>query len=229
MLHSGSRNVGHKTATYYSKLAKQLNEEWSWDLILDPKWDLAFLPLSGKNKKYGDAYLREMNWCLDFARSNRNFMTDLIKDAIATQFSDVVYEETIDVHHNYAQLENHFGENVIVHRKGATSARKDEYGLIPGSQGTSSYVVKGKGNPDSFCSCSHGAGRLMSRKKARNDLNLEEEKRKLDEKGIIHSIRNESDLDEAASAYKDIEDVMKYQDDLVSVETKLTPLAVMKG
>ncbi len=116
-----------------------------------------------------------------------------------------------------------------MHRKGATLVREDTIGLIPGSQGTSSFIVKGKGNIHSFYSCSHGAGRLMSRKKARENLDLESEKRILDEKGIIHSIRHKNDLDEASSAYKDINTVMQNQSDLVEIVRELIPLAVIKG
>jgi len=117
----------------------------------------------------------------------------------------------------------------MVHRKGAIRVRKGELGIIPGSQGTASYIVIGKGNHESFMSCSHGAGRKMSRTKAKNDLNLEEEKKKLDDKGIIHSIRHQKDLDEASSAYKDIDVVMEEQKDLIDIFVKLLPLAVIKG
>jgi RNA-splicing ligase RtcB len=118
---------------------------------------------------------------------------------------------------------------VMIHRKGATLARQDTIGIIPGSQGTKSYIVKGLGNEESFMSCSHGAGRKMSRTKAQNELNLEEEIRKLDEKGIIHSVRHKNDLDEASGAYKDIDVVMNNQKDLVEILVELTPLAVIKG
>jgi tRNA-splicing ligase RtcB len=117
----------------------------------------------------------------------------------------------------------------MVHRKGATRARLDEIGLIPGSQGTASYVVKGKGNPESFMSCSHGAGRRMGRKEAARKLNLEEEIKKMNDKGIIHGIRTVKDLDESSSAYKDIHTVMLEQRDLVDEVTTLRPLAVIKG
>jgi tRNA-splicing ligase RtcB len=132
-------------------------------------------------------------------------------------------EGNLDIHHNYAVWENHFGHNVIIHRKGATRAREGEQGIIPGSQGTASYIVKGKGNKESFMSCSHGAGRRMGRGQATRTLNLEEEVRKMDEKGIIHGIRNTSDLDEAAGAYKSIDQVMAEQTDLVDIKIKLEP------
>ena len=135
----------------------------------------------------------------------------------------------INIAHNYAAWENHFGKNVIVHRKGATLAREGVTGIIPGSMGTASYIVEGLGNPDSFSSCSHGAGRTMSRSAAINNLDLEKEIRMMDEKGIIHGIRQQKDLDEATSAYKDIESVMANQQDLVKIKTRLLPVAVIKG
>ena len=141
----------------------------------------------------------------------------------------IEFEPMINIAHNYAAWENHFGKNVIVHRKGATLAREGVTGIIPGSMGTASYIVEGLGNPDSFCSCSHGAGRTMSRSAAIKNLNLEEEIRMMNEKGIIHGIRQQKDLDEAASAYKDIETVMANQNDLVKIKTRLLPVAVIKG
>ena len=135
----------------------------------------------------------------------------------------------INIAHNYAAWETHFDTKVIVHRKGATSAKEGETGIIPGSQGTKSYIVEGLGNPESFMSCSHGAGRVMSRAAAIRNLDLDEEKHKLDELGIIHSIRSKSDLEEASSAYKDISQVMAFQSDLVKIKVELSPLAVVKG
>ena len=135
----------------------------------------------------------------------------------------------INIAHNYARWESHFGTNVIVHRKGATSAREGEIGIIPGSQGTKSYIVRGKGNAESFQSCSHGAGRSLGRKQAQRELNLEVEICNLNEQGILHSIRFLKDLDEAPGAYKDIQVVMENQRDLVDILVELSPLAVIKG
>ncbi|MGB1316518.1 MAG: RtcB family protein, partial [Chitinophagales bacterium] len=135
----------------------------------------------------------------------------------------------INESHNFAAWENHFGEDVLVHRKGATRAFDGELGMIPGSQGTKSYIVKGKGNPESFNSCSHGAGRKMGRKQAIRELDLEAEIALLDEQDIVHAIRNKSDLDEATSAYKDIDIVMENQKDLAEIVVELKPLAVLKG
>lgn len=138
-------------------------------------------------------------------------------------------EPMINIAHNYAKIENHFGKNVMVHRKGATLATKDTIGIIPGSQGTASYIVKGKGNPDSYNSCSHGAGRRMGRKQAIRELDFEAEKKRLDDLGILHAIRGKNDLEEASGAYKDIDVVMQEQQDLVEILVELKPLAVVKG
>ena len=135
----------------------------------------------------------------------------------------------INIPHNYAAEESHFGEKVWVHRKGATRALQGEIGIIPGSQGTKSYIVEGKGNPESFTSCSHGAGRKMGRHEAQKKLSVEKETKMLDDIGVIHSIRSSKDLDEAPSAYKDIKTVMNNQTDLVDILIELQPLAVVKG
>jgi len=226
MIHSGSRNLGYKVAKHYNKLAQSLCKKW-YSNIPDFKGEdgLAFLPLDTEE---GQTYLREMNYCLEFAYANRKQMLENIKKAFLAVV-DCTFESEINIHHNYATLENHFGHNVVVHRKGATSAKEGQLGIIPGSQGTASYIVKGKGNIESFQSCSHGAGRAMSRTKARENLNLEEEIKKLDEQNILHAIRHKNNLDEASSAYKDISVVMEEQKDLVEVVIKLIPLGVIKG
>jgi len=233
MIHSGSRNLGLKVANHYNKLAQELNEKWHSSV--DKKQELAFLPMDSKE---GQNYIKEMNYCVDFALANRKLMMGRIQNIFADQFdgndngeriSLIGFDEIINIAHNYAKMENHFGQNVMVHRKGATLATKDTVGIIPGSQGTKSYIVQGKGNPDSFNSCSHGAGRLMGRRDAERRLDLEKEIKSLDDQGIIHSIRSKNDLDEAPSAYKDIQEVMDNQKDLVEILVELTPLAVIKG
>ncbi|MDL2228373.1 RtcB family protein [Odoribacter sp. OttesenSCG-928-L07] len=224
MVHSGSRNIGLKVAEHYNNQAKRMNELWF--STIDPKWDLAFLPFQ---TDIAYSYYQEMRYCIAFAFSNRALMIQRIQEVMTDEVAGIEFDPIINIAHNYAAFEEHFDEKVIVHRKGATSARAGEIGIIPGSQGTKSYIVEGLGNPESFMSCSHGAGRLMSRTKAIRELNLEEEKRKLDEQGIIHSIRGKSDLEEAASAYKDISQVMEFQKDLVTIKTELNPLAVIKG
>ena len=224
MIHSGSRNLGYKVAKYYNEKAKDLCLLWKQDQIV--RDDLAVLP---KGTKEFDDYLREMDLCLEFAYANRELMAKVIKEEFVRVCGDVEFIEEINIHHNYASLENHYNRNVWVHRKGATLARLSTTGIIPGSQGTASYIVQGKGNEVSLQSCSHGAGRKMSRKKAQENLDLAEEQRKLDEKGILHAVRHQSDLDEASGAYKDIDVVMEEQKDLVEILVKLSPLAVVKG
>lgn len=225
MIHSGSRNLGYKVANHYNALAKELNARWHAGV--SKAWDLAFLPLSSDE---AEAYLAEMNYCVQFAEHSRALMAERIRRALEDAFDyDISWHGPYNVAHNYARMEHHFGENVMVHRKGATSARAEEYGIIPGSQGTASYIVKGLGNVESFQSCSHGAGRCMSRTKARDELNLEVEIKRLNDAGVIHGLRNKKDLDEAASAYKNIDMVMDEQSDLVETMTRLKPLAVIKG
>lgn len=225
MIHSGSRNIGLKVAEHYNKIAIKLNERWHSSV--DRKQDLAFLPIETQEAK---EYFAEMEYCVDFALANRMLMMERIKSVFAAVVGGGFTEvEFINIAHNYARWESHFNTNVIVHRKGATSARDGEIGIIPGSQGTKSYIVRGKGNPESFESCSHGAGRTMGRKQAQRELNLEDEIEKLNSKGIVHAIRSVNDLDEAPGAYKDIDVVMKNQSDLVDIMVELSPLAVIKG
>ena len=224
MIHSGSRNLGSRVADYYDKIAKKLNEKWFSGV--PKRSDLAFLPIDSEE---GNAYLQEMKYCLEFAQANRDEMLRRTLIIIGSYFDLENDLDIVNIHHNYAAWENHFGENVIVHRKGATRARLGEIGIIPGSQGTCSYIVKGLGNKESFESCSHGAGRTMSRSKARTTLNLEEEVKKMNDLGIVHGIRNQNDLDEASSAYKDIEEVIDNELDLIEPIVKLRPIAVIKG
>lgn len=230
MIHSGSRNLGLQVAKYYNELAVGLNARWH--SVIPKEWELAFLPTESSE---GQAYIREMEYCVDFALANRKLMMNRMV-AVAKEVVGFVLEpenefimQFINIAHNYAALENHFGKNVWVHRKGATLARTDTIGIIPGSQGTKSYIVQGKGNEESFQSCSHGAGRKMGRKEAVRTLNLEAEQKLLNDQGIIHGIRHEKDLDEASGAYKSIETVMANQTDLVDVLVELQPLAVIKG
>jgi len=245
MIHSGSRNVGKLVADYYNKLAIELNERYL--SIVPKKWELAFLSWHEIKAKQ---YYAEMMWCLQFAFRSRlhmiNKMADVLHSHTNCKFINinnnsfvipndealsyqVLKDNVINIHHNYANMENHYGKNVLIHRKGATLARKGIIGIIPGSQGTSSYIVCGRGKPESFMSCSHGAGRRMGRKEAQRILSIDEETKALDKKGVLHSIRNQKDLDEAPGAYKNIDDVMKAQNDLVEILYKLEPIAVIKG
>jgi tRNA-splicing ligase RtcB (3'-phosphate/5'-hydroxy nucleic acid ligase) len=224
MIHSGSRNLGFKVAEHYNKLAINLNERWH--SVVPKKWQLAFLPIDSQE---GQAYLDEMSYCVKFAHMNRILMMQRIKESIDEICSNIDYSTPIDISHNFAAMENHFGKNVMVHRKGATRARKGQFGLIPGSQGSASYVIEGLGNPESFQSCSHGAGRRMSRTKAKNELDLAAEIKHMDDLGIVHGMRHQKNLDEAVGAYKDIDKVMALQQDLVEIKVRLMPLAVIKG
>lgn len=224
MIHSGSRNLGKQVGDYYNRLAATLNERWH--SVVNPELRLAFLPL--KTKEFND-YWAEMQYCVDFALSNRRLMMERIKEVLADALPGIEFEPMINIAHNYAAWEHHYGKNVIVHRKGATLAREGVVGIIPGSQGTASYIVEGLGNLDSFCSCSHGAGRVMSRTKAVQSLSLQDEIKRLDDQGIVHAIRTVHDLEEAAGAYKDIEQVINNELDLVRIVTRLLPIAVIKG
>ncbi len=224
MIHSGSRNLGKQVGDYYNRLAATLNERWH--SVVNPELRLAFLPL--KTKEFND-YWAEMQYCVDFALSNRRLMMERIKEVLADALPGIEFEPMINIAHNYATWEHHFSKNVIVHRKGATLAREGVVGIIPGSQGTASYIVEGLGNPESFCSCSHGAGRVMSRTKAVQSLSLQDEIKRLDDQGIVHAIRTVHDLEEAAGAYKDIEQVINNELDLVRIVTRLLPIAVIKG
>lgn len=223
MIHSGSRNIGLKVAKHYNDLANELNRKWFSSV--PEKHELAFLPLDSQE---GERYLSEMDYCLRFAKANRDLMVSRIMGIINSE-TGCSFGEVINIHHNYATMEHHFGKNVMVHRKGATSAREGQLGIIPGSQGTASYIVRGKGNPASLQSCSHGAGRRLGRKEACRTLDLKAEQERLDAKGILHAIRSKDDLEEAAGAYKDIDVVMAEQADLVDIVTKLEPLGVIKG
>jgi len=227
MIHSGSRNIGFKVANHFNKLAIDINQKYYSSIPKD--WSLAFLPLDSDE---GQAYLKEMEYCVEFALANRKEMMRAVQDAIYAIFKPrgrVDFTNFINIPHNYARLENHFGQNVVVHRKGSTSAKDGELGLIPGSQGTKSYIVKGKGNRESFQSCSHGAGRKMGRNVARQTLDIGKEIKHLNDLGVIHAVRSEQDLDEAPGSYKDITVVMDEQKDLVDIVDELTPLAVVKA
>ncbi|MCI5211387.1 MAG: RtcB family protein, partial [Candidatus Electrothrix sp. ATG2] len=145
MIHSGSRNLGYKVAHHYNKLAVTLNRKWHTSV--PEKWQLAFLPLDGRK---GQDYLQEMQYCVDFALANRRLMMERMQESFVEVVSDVRFEDMINIAHNYAAMENHFKKNVMIHRKGATRAYVDQLGIIPGSQGTASYIVQGRGEPEAF-------------------------------------------------------------------------------
>jgi tRNA-splicing ligase RtcB len=220
MIHSGSRNFGFKTANIYQKTAQTLCSRKGWEL---QDRDLAYLPLDSRE---GQEYFAAMNYCCDFAKANRELMMERVGEVVA-RITRAKILETINIHHNYAALETHYQSQVVVHRKGATKASRDTVGIIPGSMGAKSYIVNGLGNPESFESCAHGAGRKMGRKQAIRSLDLEAEQKKM--QGILHGLRARSALDEAPGAYKDIDAVMALQRDLVEIMVSLSPLASIKG
>lgn len=224
MIHSGSRNLGKLVGDHYNNIAKNLNK--LWHSVVSPNIRLPFLPRG--TKEFG-AYWNEMKYCIEFALCNRKLMMQRIEEVISYAIPGIEFEPMINIAHNYAAMEHHFGKDVIVHRKGATLAQEGVIGIIPGSQGTASYIVEGLGNPDSFNSCSHGAGRVLSRSAAIRTLDMAAEVSQLEAKGIIHAIRCQDDMQEASGAYKDIEDVIANESDLVKVRTRLLPVAVIKG
>ncbi len=231
MIHSGSRNLGYKICDFYNKAAQNLHN----DLYINSPPMLAWFNASSCP---GKLYLAEMNYALEYAFKNRQKMLyqemDIFKNIMKKCHKKKVgyIGEMINIHHNYASQENHYGENVWIHRKGATLAREGTVGIVPGSMGTSSYIVEGLGNKESFESCSHGAGRRMSRSeynKTHIRANVEKEMG-----DVVHSPWSKDrhgklDLSEAPSAYKDIDEVMNNQKDLVKIIHKLKPLAVLKG
>lgn len=222
-LHSGSRNVGLQVAKHYNALAVELNERWHSSV---PKeHELAFLPLDSDE---GQAYLAEMNACLTFAYKNREHMMHAIQSVLYRE--GFTWGDDFDVHHNYAAMENHFGKNVMVHRKGAARAREGARVIIPGSMGSHSYLGVGKGNHESFTSCSHGAGRTMGRKAAIREIPAEQVIAEMKAADISLFKPKRGDVaEECRQAYKNIDAVMDAQADLVTPVTVLRPLAVIKA
>jgi tRNA-splicing ligase RtcB len=234
MIHSGSRNLGYRIAGLYHEQAKTLNKQFHVNLSDS---DLAFLPVESEA---GRNYIRDMNFALRYALENRRWLMQCFKQALIDAAGEVEFKQEVNIHHNYAAYEEHFGKKVWVHRKGATSAREGEIGIIPGSMGASSYIVRGLGNADSFMSCSHGAGRNMGRSEACRNLSVDDcdkamagiafdrwpefrsKWKKGGDKGLF-------DLSEAPLAYKDIDEVIKAELDLIEPLVKLSPLAVVKG
>lgn len=232
MIHSGSRNLGKRIEEHYHRIAHRLCERFRVPLA-DP--DLAFLPIAEQD---GHNYFTDMLFALRYAKENRRRMMEAMKETVAEFVPEANFVRTIDIHHNYAACEEHFGKKVFVHRKGATSAKLDEIGVIPGSMGTASYIVRGLGNPDSFMSCSHGAGRRMSRIAASTTLTVEECDKAMEGivcerwhkyQGCSKKVKGRLDLSEAPQAYKDIEDVIASESDLVEPLVRLVPLASLKG
>jgi tRNA-splicing ligase RtcB (3'-phosphate/5'-hydroxy nucleic acid ligase) len=225
MVHSGSRNFGFKVCHYFNKLAKHLSQNWSVEV--PPSYDLAFLPVSSPE---GQEYIRWMNLALRFARENRQVMLEVVKQELTRRLPSIEFGREVNAHHNYAALENHYDKEVWVHRKGAIRAQAGELGIIPGAMGSYSYIVQGRGNPESFMSCSHGAGRKMSRHEAMRKFSVQETVEDLQTLGVAFGKRNKKDCsDEARWAYKDIDEVIRNELDLVVPIMKLKTLAVVKG
>lgn len=222
MLHSGSRGVGNRIGMYFIEKAKEDMRRYFINL---PDADLAYLP---EGSKHFEDYVEAVSWAQDFATTNRALMMDAVLAQVARAVGKPVAgtEQVVACHHNYVSREHHFGADVLVTRKGAVSARAGELGIIPGSMGTRSYIVRGKGNPDSFASCSHGAGRAMSRTEARRRFTLADHARAVEG---IECRRDAAVIDETPAAYKDIDAVMAAQADLVQVEHTLRQVLCVKG
>ena len=223
MLHSGSRGVGNRIGTYFIRKAKEEMKRWHIHL---PDVDLAYLPEGTQH--FGD-YVRAVHWAQRFALRNRELMMeralDALFDAIALPLARGTVE-AVNCHHNYVNRERHFGATVWVTRKGAVSARRDELGIIPGSMGAKSFIVRGKGNRESFHSCSHGAGRAMSRREAKRRFTVEHHAKATEG---VECRKDEGVLDETPAAYKDIDAVMAAQVDLVDVVHTLRQVVCVKG
>lgn len=224
MLHSGSRGVGNKIGTYFIEAARKEMERYHILPYLPDK-DLSYLV---EHTTLFDDYVEAVSWAQEFAALNRQVMMDAVLEVLRQRLPSFVVsdEKAVNCHHNYISKENHFGENVFVTRKGAVRAREGDLGIIPGSMGTGSFIVRGLGNHESFCSCSHGAGRRMSRNAARKAITLDEHIKATE--GI--ECRKDVDvIDESPAAYKDIGAVMAAQDDLVEIVHRLRQVLNVKG
>ncbi len=222
MLHSGSRGVGNVIGRYFIGLAKRDMEKWFIHL---PNADLAYLP---QGTEHFDDYWHAVLWAQEYARINRDEMMRLILKALGGVHlpAFTLVNKAISCHHNYVALENHYKANVFLTRKGAISAREGEWGIIPGSMGTQSYIVQGKGEQNSFCSCSHEAGRRMGRKEAKRRFNIED---MVAQTQGVECRKDESVIDEIPAAYKSIETVMANQNDLVEIVHTLKQVVCVKG
>ena len=219
-LHSGSRGIGNKLATLHIKTAKALMEKWYINL---PDKDLAYLV---EDTPEFDDYMTDLLWAQDFAKLNREEMIERILKILQYRFGEFDEVERIQCHHNFTQREHHFGKNILVSRKGAIEAREGQLGLIPGSMGTASYVVRGKGSEASLNTAPHGAGRSLSRNKARSSFTMEDFDQYMEG---IEVRRSEAFLDELPGAYKDIDLVMEQSRDLVDVVHTFRQIVNVKG
>ncbi len=224
MLHSGSRGIGNRIGSYFIAKAKKDMEKY---FITLPDKDLAYLP---EGSEHFNGYINAVQWAQDFARVNRELMMNAtvkaVSDVLGRNITGDGHSPAINCHHNYVARENHYGQNVLVTRKGAIRARKGDLGIIPGSMGARSFIVEGKGNPESFHSCSHGAGRIMSRTEARKRYTAEDLAKATQG---IECRKDEAVVDEIPMAYKDIDEVMANQSDLVSIKHTLHQIVNVKG
>ena len=221
MLHSGSRNVGNTIARYFINEAK---EDMSRQGIKVPNKDLSYL--TEGTQAFAD-YIEGVKWAQDYAFANRQVMMTRITDILSEEFGAVTLSDTaVNCHHNYISIENHFGQEVYLTRKGAIRAGVGDMGIIPGSMGAKSFIVKGKGNADSFSSCSHGAGRILSRSAAKAKFTIDDVKAQTE--GVCCR-KDASIIDEIPGAYKDIDVVMANQSDLVSIVHTLKQIVCVKG
>lgn len=222
MLHSGSRGVGNAIGTYFIELAKKDMQRFFINL---PDKDLAYFP---EGTPHFDDYVQAVSWAQEFAKHNRELMMQNVVSAIRA-ITPKPFEagiEAVNCHHNYVQRENHFGSNVLVTRKGAVAAWPGQMGIIPGSMGARSYIVRGKGDPESFCSCSHGAGRVMSRTEAKRRFTVNDQ---IQATQGVECRKDVDVIDEIPMAYKDIDAVMRAQSDLVEIVHTLKQVVCVKG
>lgn len=231
MVHTGSRNIGYKVANYFNQRAKELNQKMRSQV--PAHFDLAYLPLEAEEAQ---GYIGWMNFAMEFARHNRERIMEQVQKIVFhglrnfAGFKDISVSQEVNTHHNYAEREEHFGKNVWVHRKGAIRAGKGELAIIPGAMGSYSFIVEGLGNPASFSSASHGAGRMMGRKEAVRQFSLDEVLADFAEKGMVLGNKNRATTaEEYYRSYKNIEEVMTEQADLVKPIKKLRTVAVVKG
>lgn len=223
MLHSGSRGVGNKIGRYFIELAREDMRKWMINL---PDENLAYLP---EGTDHFADYIEAVEWAQAYAMANRELMMRAVIDAVRSTGSIRPFEaqvQAVNCHHNYVSREHHLGQNVLVTRKGAVRAREGDLGIIPGSMGARSYIVRGKGNLESFHSCSHGAGRKMSRAKANKTFTLEDHAKATEG---VECRKDGGVLDETPGAYKSIDDVMAAQSDLVDVVHTLRQVVCVKG
>ena len=222
MLHSGSRGTGNAIGKHFIDKAKEACAQWHIEL---PDNDLAYLP---EGTPLFDNYTKAVEWAQLYALENRAVMLerviDALRETVARPFT--ITSEAINCHHNYVTRENHFGQNLWITRKGAIRARAGDMGIIPGSMGQRSYIVRGKGNPESYCSCSHGAGRVMSRTAAKAKFSLVD---LIAQTQGVECRQDEDVIDEIPGAYKDIDVVMAHQTDLVEVVHTLKQVLCVKG